>query len=252
MELGSDKGAFTWLTALPLQERASLSPNKNSMMHYVSGIEESAKPMYLRFCVFHWSCNDLLTWRPNHSHADIMMYMYITANDVCRNIEPPLLPLTGKNIMPLSANRREDVTADIHVTDFWGCQQCAFFDVRVFHSNAQSYHHSSISNEERILRKNWRSLQSEAWVERLHCFASMLQIEYPKGRTPCMYSKTMAWIRCTLSFSLAVMCIRSSHSASHRVPNTSLELGVAESQLTLSFRQHMYACILSLKFICTF
>ena len=50
-----------------------------------------------------------------------------------------------------------------------------------------------------------------------------------------IYCKTMAWIRCTLLFSLirsAVMCIRGSRSTSHRVLNASLELGVAESRLS--------------------
>ena len=68
--------------------------------------------------------------------------------DKDRNVEsePPLLPLTGENIVPLSANRRDDARADIGATSFWGRQQCAFFDVRVFHPNTQSYHHSSISS----------------------------------------------------------------------------------------------------------
>lgn len=52
---------------------------------------------------------------------------------MCRNVErEPLLPLTGENIVPLSANRREDARADIRATGFWGRQQHAFFDVKVF------------------------------------------------------------------------------------------------------------------------
>ena len=72
-------------------------------------------------------------------------------SEVCRNVEraPLLLPLTGKNIVPLSVHRREDAGADIDIyiyiraTGFWGswCQQCAFL---IFHPNAQSYRHSSI------------------------------------------------------------------------------------------------------------
>ena len=49
------------------------------------------------------------------------------------------------------------------------------------------------------------------------------------------YSTTLAWMRCKLSFSLirsAVMCIRGSRSSYHRVPNPSIELGVAESHLS--------------------
>ena len=49
------------------------------------------------------------------------------------------------------------------------------------------------------------------------------------------YSKAIAWIRCNLAFSLirsAIMCIRGSRSTSHRVPDSSIELGVAESHLS--------------------
>ena len=54
-------------------------------------------------------------------------------------------PLTGENIIPATANRQDDARADIHVRGFWGHRQSAFFDVRVFHPNAQSYCNSSIS-----------------------------------------------------------------------------------------------------------
>ena len=60
-------------------------------------------------------------------------------------VEPPLQPLTGENIIPATANRKDDARADIHARGFWGRRQSAFFDVRVFHPNAQSYRNSSIS-----------------------------------------------------------------------------------------------------------
>ena len=59
-------------------------------------------------------------------------------------IEPPLQPLTGESIEPRSANRQDEVRADIHARGFWGQRQSAFFDVRVFHPNAQSYCQSNI------------------------------------------------------------------------------------------------------------
>ena len=73
----------------------------------------------------------------------------ITANwlsEVCHDVErePPLLPLTGETIIPQSANRRDDARADIRARGFWGRQQSAFFDIRVFHPNAPSYRHTSI------------------------------------------------------------------------------------------------------------
>ena len=63
-------------------------------------------------------------------------------NDVA--IEPPLQSLSGEVITPQSANRQDDSRADIHARGFWGRRQCAFFDIRVFHPNAQSYRNTSI------------------------------------------------------------------------------------------------------------
>ena len=60
-------------------------------------------------------------------------------------VEPLLQPLTGENVIPATANRKDDARADIHACGFWGCRQSAFFDVRVFHPNARSYQNSNIS-----------------------------------------------------------------------------------------------------------
>ena len=72
MDLGSKKGASTWLTALPLQEQG-FTLNKQEFQDALSAVwmvfEESAEPLCLRFFVLHRSCNDFLTWRPNHNQA---------------------------------------------------------------------------------------------------------------------------------------------------------------------------------------
>lgn len=66
----------------------------------------------------------------------------ITANwiyEVCHNVkkEPALQPLTGDTIILQTANRQDNARADIRVRGFGGQQQCAFFDITVFHPNAQ-------------------------------------------------------------------------------------------------------------------
>ena len=182
----------------------------------------------------------------------------ITANwlsEVCRNVErePLLLPLTGENIVPLSANRRDDASADIRAIGFWRRQQSAFFDIRVFHPNAQSYRHSSISSlyrqHEQAKNREYgdriREVENGSFTplvfattggmgQEATLFYKRLADSLSKKRN-ITYSKTMAWMRCTLSFSLlrsAVICIRGSRSKSHRVPDASLELGVAESRLS--------------------
>ena len=59
-------------------------------------------------------------------------------------LEPPLQTLTGEIIAPKTANRQDEARADIHARGFWGQQQSAFFDVRVFHPNAPSYCNTSV------------------------------------------------------------------------------------------------------------
>ena len=49
-------------------------------------------------------------------------------HEVCHDVaaEPPLQPLTGESLVPASANRGDDVRADIHARGFWGRRQSAF------------------------------------------------------------------------------------------------------------------------------
>jgi len=73
-------------------------------------------------------------------HNDIRNITAEWLSKVCYDvaIESPLQPLTGESIEPRSANRQHEARADIHAKGFWGQQQSAFFDVRVFHPNARS------------------------------------------------------------------------------------------------------------------
>ena len=66
-------------------------------------------------------------------------------NQTCHDVavEPPLQPLTGENIFQPVLT--ELVLIYMLIRSFWGRRQSAFFDVRVFHPNARSYHDCSIS-----------------------------------------------------------------------------------------------------------
>ena len=47
---------------------------------------------------------------------------------VCHDVvvaEPPLQPLTGENVIPATANRKDDARADIRARGFWGRRQSA-------------------------------------------------------------------------------------------------------------------------------
>ena len=54
-------------------------------------------------------------------------------------MEPPLLPLNGETIAPVSTIHNDEARADVCATGFWGKRQGAFFDIRIFHPNAPSY-----------------------------------------------------------------------------------------------------------------
>ena len=53
-------------------------------------------------------------------------------------IEPVLLDISGEQLSR-GSNKAEDGRLDIHARGFWEQQRSAFFDVRVFHPNAESY-----------------------------------------------------------------------------------------------------------------
>ena len=61
-------------------------------------------------------------------------------NMVCSDveIEPVLQEISGEKL-GRDSNRALDARLDIHARGFWEIQRSAFFDVRVFHPNADSY-----------------------------------------------------------------------------------------------------------------
>ena len=53
-------------------------------------------------------------------------------------VEPVLQVLTGETL-ERGANTAPDTCLDVHARGVWERQRSAFFDVRVFHPNADSY-----------------------------------------------------------------------------------------------------------------
>ena len=60
----------------------------------------------------------------------------MVCNDV--EIEPVLQELTGESL-PRGTTRAPDTGLDIHARGFWEWQRSAFFNVRVYYPNADSY-----------------------------------------------------------------------------------------------------------------
>jgi len=159
------------------------------------------------------------------------------------SIEPPLQPLTGETFEPKTANRQDEA---IHARGFWGQRQSAFLDIRVFHPNAPSYCNTSITS----LYRHHEAQKKREYGERVREVeqASFTPLVFSTTRGMgreaivfyrCLadhlshcgstsYSQTLAFIRCTLSFSLlrsATMCIHGSRSISHCSSDASPEMG---------------------------
>ena len=261
MDLASEKGASIWLTALPLRDH-EFCLNKQEFrdaLCFRYGWQLKHVPSHC-VCGTSFSIDHAMICphgaMPAIRHNDIRDMTADWLSETCHDVEkePPLLPLTGESIQPRSANTQNDARADIRARGFWGRRQCAFFDVRVFHPNAQSYRHSSIQSlyhkHEQIKKREYgnrvREVEYASFTplvfatsggmgkEATMFFKRLADILSTKNNDH--YSTTLAWIRCKLSFSLirsAVMCIRGSRSAHHHIPLSTIELSATESRLSL-------------------
>ena len=185
------------------------------------------------------------------SHLSVTMRYAEWLNKVCYDIatEPPLQPLSGEAIVPMTSNRQDEARADIYARGIWGRRQGAFFDVRVFHPNAPSYHGSSIQSlyrrHEREKKREYgdrvREIKYASFTPLIFAttggigreatifYRRLADLLSHKNNVP--YDTMLAWLRCTLSFSLlrsATVCIRGSRAISHRSTDASPEVGLAD------------------------
>ena len=148
MDLNSEKGSSSWLTVFPFHDHLNKREFWDAIHlrygwtlpnipdHCVCG--ESFSPDHAMIC-----CHGRLTFVRHNEIRDITAeWLDRVCHDVV--VEPPLQPLTGENVIPATANRKDDARADIHARGFWGRRQSAFFNVRVFHPNTRSYRNSNI------------------------------------------------------------------------------------------------------------
>ena len=145
-------------------------------------------------------------------------------NDVA--IEPPLTPR--------SPNLQDDARADIHACGLWGWRQNAFFDVRVFLLNAQSYSNASIlsvyirnemqkkreygdrvQEEELASLLHWFLQQLGAWEKRQSLFIDSLLSFSPNKYFILQHHTGMASMHSVFLLCSATMCIRRSCSISY-------------------------------------
>ena len=277
VDLNSEPGASSWLLALPLQEQG-FHLNKQEFwdaVHLRYGWKLLNVPSHCvcgaSFTIDHaMVCqHGGLTFVRHNDFRDITAGLL---SRVCSDVatEPPLQLLSGEVITPKSANRQDDARADIHTRGFWGRRQSAFLDVRVFHPNAPSYRNSSIPFVYRRheLQKKQEYGERVREVEQVSFTPLVFSTTGGMGgealtfyrrladmlsrHSSTSYSGTLAWIRCTLSFSLlcsATMRIRGTRSILHRSNNASPQkwailLALGTFSCPLSVVQHTCSLVL--------
>ena len=241
-EIGNEKGASVWLTALPLREHG-FDLHKGAFRDAVC-IRYGWRPPDLPsscVCGLAFSVDHALscTYGGFHTlrHNDVRDLLVSLLKDVCPNVchEPPLQPLSGESLLYRSASTEDNARLDIAVEDFWGYQgKRSYFDVRVFNPLTPTYRGMSLyscyrKNEEEKKRK-----YDERVREVEHgCFAPLafsaaggfapISGTFTKrlallhaGRLGKQCNTLLYFIRCKLSFSLlksTIRCLRGSRSS---------------------------------------
>ena len=252
MDLAAEKGASSWLTAIPIEEHG-FTLHKQAFKDALC-IRYSWEPTRLPthcscgapFSTIHaFSCSKGAFPSIRHDHIRDLTAQLMT--EVCSNVEtePTLLPLSGETFQRRTANVEANARQDIRAQGFWGGQrESAFFDVRVFNPYAPSNSTGSQAANYRRHEKEKRRTYERRILEVEHGsftplvlsttggwgpsaqvtfkrLASLIAAKYKKS-----YSQTMSMIRCKVAFSLidsALMCLRGARSSHHR-PIRSLDL----------------------------
>ena len=145
VDLACEKGAFNWLTVIPLKDM-DFDLNKREFRDAVRLRYDWPIPDNPSECV----CGNLFT--VDHAmicqrgglviqrHNEIRDLQAELLDMVCYDVqvEPALQPITGEELAR-GTNQAPDARLDVHCRGLWERQRAAFFDIRVCHPNADSY-----------------------------------------------------------------------------------------------------------------
>ena len=95
---------------------------------------------------------------PTIRHNEIRDLLGVLLSDVCHNVavEQRLTPQSGEVFCHRSSSTSPEARLDVRACGFWTRHEDAFFDVRVFHPNAESYRTSTL---EELFRRHERHKQ---------------------------------------------------------------------------------------------
>ena len=243
VDMAKEKGASTWLSALPITEHG-FALHKGAFKDALCLRYGWRPPRLPSKCV----CDKTFTVEhalschyggfPTIRHNEVRNITAHLMSDVCHNvgIKPTLQPLSTERLFHQTANTEDGARLDIKAQGFWeNNRQSAFFDVRVFNPLADTYRSLTLPACYRRHEQEKKRAYDQRIREVEHgCFSPLIfsasggmgpiaKVVYQKlagmisSKHNQPYSQTVNWLRCRLSFSLlrsAIMCIRGSRSSS--------------------------------------
>ena len=242
MDLASQPGASSWLTSLPIKEHG-FSLHKGAFFDALAlryGWAPTKTPTHCA-CGATFAVDHLLSCPregfPSLRHNEVRDLTARLLTEVCNDVqvEPELQEITTEVLPERSANTNNGARLDIAASGFWGGRrERAMVDVRVFNpftpSNSNSTLESCYTKHERekihAYGHRVREVEHGTFVPLVMSatgglakqvtnfykrLASLLADKWTQ-----LYSTTLYWLRCSLSFSLlcsAIECIRGARSS---------------------------------------
>ncbi len=240
MEAAQERGASTWLTALPLAAHG-FSLSKGEFRDALCLRYGWEPPRLPSTC----SCGQNFTVQHALSctrggyvairHNELRDLFGELLRETCHNIdmEPPLQPLSGETFRCKTANIADGARVDIKAGGFWGSSrhEVAYFDVRVFNPHANSYrcqpmnriYRQHESEKRRQYEQRIREVDNGSFTPLvfsssggagpaatvfLKRLGSMLAEKMQSS-----YAEVMGWLRCRVAFALlrsSILCLRGS------------------------------------------
>ena len=263
VDLACEKGASSWLTAIPLKDmnfHLSKREFRDALrLRYDWAIPDSPS-VCVCGCDFTDADHAMICQRGSliiQRHNEIRDLEAELLDMVCHDVavEPTLQPLTGEELNR-GANTAPDARLDVHCRGFWERQRAAFFDIRVCHPNADSYRDLTpnqvykLHKDEKKRKYASRVLEVEQGTftplvftttggmsdecQRYHSrLAELISAKKQED-----YATTMSWIRTKVSFAIlrtALVCLRGTRSRQGRranVQENDLEIDKGLARLT--------------------
>ena len=167
LEVASEPGASSWLTALPIKEHGFVLQKVLSMMLYAFVMVGLLFIYHLSVCGSNMSIEHALNCKcggfPYLRHNELRDITADLLTEICPDVqvEPALQALSGERFSYQSAITDDNARADIAVSSFWSSRQRSFLDVRVFNPFSHTYNNSSIKACHRRNEKDKRRQYGE-------------------------------------------------------------------------------------------